>query len=343
MKQFGIDISKWQGNFDFDLAKKDGVSFAIIKGGGGDNVLYKDTMFERNYIQAKEKSLPIGCYWFSRATSVFEAEKEAEYFYSNILFGKQFELPIYIDVEHKDMLSLGKRTLTDIIKKWCSILENKGFYVGIYSTAFAFSAYMFDDELKRYTHWIAEWSSKCSYSDKNVLGIWQFGGETNLIRTNKIAGVVCDQNYMYVDFPKTIKELQLNGFSNTNTNTKSVTELAKEVIAGKWGIGSDRKKRLNDAGYDYSAVQEKVNELLNVIVTKETLKSPAEPKSLKVGDKVRLSGDAYVFGKTTKFASFVYDTTLYLRELDGNRAVISTQKTGDITGAVDVKYLTKEG
>lgn len=43
---------------------------------------------------------------------------------------------------------------------------------------------------------------------------------------------------------------------------KSVTELAKEVIAGKWGNGQDRKNRLTAAGYDYTAVQKKVNELL---------------------------------------------------------------------------------
>lgn len=40
------------------------------------------------------------------------------------------------------------------------------------------------------------------------------------------------------------------------------TELAKEVIAGKWGNGSDRKNRLTQAGYDYAAVQAKVNELM---------------------------------------------------------------------------------
>ena len=43
---------------------------------------------------------------------------------------------------------------------------------------------------------------------------------------------------------------------------KTVTELAKEVIAGKWGNGQDRKNRLTAAGYEYTAVQNKVNELL---------------------------------------------------------------------------------
>lgn len=44
---------------------------------------------------------------------------------------------------------------------------------------------------------------------------------------------------------------------------KSVATLAKEVIAGKWGNGADRKKRLTKAGYDYKKVQAKVNQLLS--------------------------------------------------------------------------------
>lgn len=43
---------------------------------------------------------------------------------------------------------------------------------------------------------------------------------------------------------------------------KSVTEIAKEVIDGKWGNGEDRKKKLEAAGYNYSDVQAKVNALL---------------------------------------------------------------------------------
>lgn len=43
---------------------------------------------------------------------------------------------------------------------------------------------------------------------------------------------------------------------------KSVDEIAREVIAGKWGNGATRKQKLASAGYDYSAVQKRVNELL---------------------------------------------------------------------------------
>jgi hypothetical protein len=45
-------------------------------------------------------------------------------------------------------------------------------------------------------------------------------------------------------------------------SAKSVDDIAREVIAGKWGSGQDRKNRLAEAGYDYSAVQKLVNELL---------------------------------------------------------------------------------
>lgn len=64
-------------------------------------------------------------------------------------------------------------------------------------------------------------------------------------------------------------------------------------------------------------------------------------ESLKVGDKVRLQKGAPCYGKSTGFASWVYDSTLYVREIKGSRIVISTLKSGAVTGAVDKKYLTK--
>ena len=51
--------------------------------------------------------------------------------------------------------------------------------------------------------------------------------------------------------------------STSQTKKKSVDELAKEVIAGKWSAGEERKQKLTAAGYDYSAVQNRVNELLS--------------------------------------------------------------------------------
>ena len=62
-----------------------------------------------------------------------------------------------------------------------------------------------------------------------------------------------------------MKKLQAAGFSafiTTEEGTgKSVDELAREVLQGKWGNGAERKKRLEAAGYDYAALQKKVNQL----------------------------------------------------------------------------------
>ena len=56
--------------------------------------------------------------------------------------------------------------------------------------------------------------------------------------------------------------LDLTSKGSTAPKKKSVEELAREVIAGKWGNGSERKRRLKEAGYDYSAVQAAVNRMM---------------------------------------------------------------------------------
>lgn len=62
---------------------------------------------------------------------------------------------------------------------------------------------------------------------------------------------------------------------------------------------------------------------------------------IKIGDKVKLTADATVYGQTKKFSSWVYMCTLFVRDIQGSRIVVSTLKTGAITGAVDIKYLKK--
>lgn len=66
----------------------------------------------------------------------------------------------------------------------------------------------------------------------------------------------------YADIAKALDGGSIITDTSPDTSTKSVEEIAREVIAGKWGSGSERKNRLQAAGYAYSAVQAKVNEIL---------------------------------------------------------------------------------
>lgn len=63
--------------------------------------------------------------------------------------------------------------------------------------------------------------------------------------------------------------------------------------------------------------------------------------TLTLGDKVKLKPEATVYGKSTMFRDWVYKSTLYVRQINGDRVVVSTLKEGAVTGAVDRKHLEK--
>ena len=189
-----------------------------------------------DYEKAKKQGLPVGCYWYSHALTEEEARREADYFYDKVLAGSQFELPVYMDVENKAQLGLGKRKLTDVVKAWCKALEERNMLPGIYSSKSYFDAYLYDSELTSYPHWVAAWSRSCSYSPQSCFGMWQFGGETNLIRSNKVAGVVCDQDYLLIDYPSQIKREGKNGFSKPSAPKAETCTVTLPVLrAGSEG------------------------------------------------------------------------------------------------------------
>ncbi len=214
MQLFGIDISEFQGDFDFYRAKEEGVKFAMIRAGytGSDNGISKqiDSKFEENYRHAKENDVPVGAYWFSRATSFDLGQKEAMFLYEMCLRGKKFEYPIAIDVEdNKYQRKAGKRAVADAIKGFCSYLEEKGYYVIVYASVNWFRNYIDTKELDAYDKWVADWTTIRPSYPKG--GMWQFSGG----KGGAISGVDCDKDYAYKDYPRIMKEKGLNGFLPT--------------------------------------------------------------------------------------------------------------------------------
>lgn len=261
MARFGIDISSHQGNFDIDAAiKAHGVQFAMLKVAGGDKICYRDKKFASNYEKCKKAGIPVGCYFFGHALTMQKAKEEVVY-WLDAMAGYQFDFPVIYDVEG-DMLKIGRRTLTDIVKYIMSELEKHGYWVGIYASLDTFNNVLYDSELRPYTHWVACWSkNKPVLKYGGAVQIWQ-NSSSNIINGQRV-----DTDYCYVDYyESTIKRKGLNGYGLSNLpvdhKKKTTREIALEVIDGKWGNGAERKQRLTAAGYNYKTVQNMVNKIL---------------------------------------------------------------------------------
>lgn len=215
----GIDVSYCQNEVDWDTAKASGlVDFAILQAGYGRETSQVDTQFERNYAACKRLGIPCGAYWFSYAMSADEAKREAQVFLQTIK-GKSFEYPVYMDLELAKQFALGKAACSAIVDAFLSVLEQSGYYAGLYCSTYYLDNYLSDSIKSRYTVWCAQYASKCTY--QNPYGIWQYNvagnEEYDIIGQKSIPGIIgeCDMDYCYTDYPAIIKAAGLNGFTKT--------------------------------------------------------------------------------------------------------------------------------
>lgn len=106
--------------------------------------------------------------------------------------------------------------------------------------------------------------NKPSWDDSTIAGYAKKGEVFTITGRQKVGGVYMYRlkSGYYITSSTEYVKYRKNITSNT-IKKKSVTEVAREVIAGKWGNGRDRIARLKRAGYDPQAVQKKVNELLS--------------------------------------------------------------------------------
>lgn len=356
----GIDVSTWQGNIDYNKVKASGIEFVIIRAGFGREPSQVDNCFEKNYKNAKAAGLKVGAYWYSYAVSVNDARLEADAC-MQVLKGKTFDLPIFYDIEERFQFDKGKSFCSQIAIAFCDKLKSNGLRPGLYMSISPLCNYITDEVQKAYPLWIAQYNNVCQY-DGNY-AIWQYSdngkvsgvdGNTdmnylhdeNILKSNgaatkkktvdQIAKEVIDGKWGNGDERK--RKLTVAGYDynavqkkvnellapKPQHKTKTVSEAAKEVIDGKWGNGEDRKKRLTAAGYDYNAVQKKVNEML-------------QPKPVfKVRSIVRVKQGAKDYNGRN-LAGFVFGMNFYIMELVGNRAVIGID--GKVTAAVNTNDL----
>lgn len=243
----GIDISTWQQNVNYKKLKEEGVEFAFIRCGYGKDAGQKDKMFETHYQGLKEAGIKVGCYHYSYCNSVENAEKEAENCLSYIK-GKEFDLPIFYDLEETRTSNLGKAQVTEIALRFCRRIRQAGFDAGVYANLNWFKNFIDPNLLinEGFKIWLAQWNNQITANFK--IDIWQF---TNSL---EVAGLKVDGDYL-------VNENLLNKENQKPSEelSKSVEEIAIDVINGKYGNGQERKDLL---GENYEVVQEKVNKIL---------------------------------------------------------------------------------
>lgn len=219
----GIDVSKWQGNIDWNRVKASGVDFAILRAGYGSVSSQKDPTFEDNYQNAKAAGIPVGAYHYSYAKDIAGAKREAQTFLEWIK-GKQFEYPVVFDIEESATYNLGRNTVSEIIKTFCSIVEAAGYYVSVYTNKSWLDHVVSDEVKSKYDTWLAQWTSTPSYV--GPYGMWQY---TSSGTVDGISGRV-DMDIAYKNYPEIIKRKQLNGWSGADVPQ---TPESKAYAAGK--------------------------------------------------------------------------------------------------------------
>ena len=235
-----VDLSRWDGNVSIPKLKEAGVGAVIAKCGGGDVGLYEDSKWEANYANCKAAGMPVGAYFYSAATTVNQAVREAEYVLK-LIKGKQLEYPVYIDVEERTQQALSESTLRAVIQAWLDTIGG-GWMRGVYTWKWLLPTGL-DCET-----WICAWTK----AKPCECGMWQFGGEVNLLRPTTLAGYPnMDQSYAYRDYPAIIKAAGLNGFEKRKEAEVALgigerTAQAAEHLARHNAHGYSQNNRVGD-------------------------------------------------------------------------------------------------
>ena len=231
----GHDVSKHQGVIDWSKVKTD---FAILRAGFGRYTSQKDPQFERNYAGAKAAGIPVGAYWYSYARSAEEAREEANACLQ-VLKGKQFEFPIYFDIEDSTQGNLGKAVLTAMCEAFCDTLEKAGYFAGVYASTYWFTNKLDHARLaSKYTIWLADYRAGYNKTLKRDMHQYTSNGHVD-----GIAGRV-DRNTCTRDFPGIIKKAGLNGYTkdeSAETDQKPATKRMQVIKIGPVTDGDSAK------------------------------------------------------------------------------------------------------
>lgn len=192
--EVGIDVSKWQGEINFEKVKEAGASFVMIRIGvqtKQNGELTIDPYYKQNIKSAKEAGLKVGVYLYSIATSSKEAIEHANWVIDT-LDNEKLDLPIVFDWENWskwNTYNMSFYDINDIANKFIEAVIKKGYKGMIYSSKY----YLENIWTNKYNYpvWLAHYTSKTNYNGDYMM--WQL---SNTGRIDGISGDV-DINILY--------------------------------------------------------------------------------------------------------------------------------------------------
>lgn len=255
-----VDVSEHNGKVKWKELKADGIEYAIIRCGyGQDYESQDDDQWLRNAKYAKKYGIKIGVYLYSYADNEVKAYGEAKHVIRCLkeagLEPDDVELPVYYDLEEESCRPSNKM-LARMTAVWCNALYKEGFKVGVYAGAYWYMSYLTNDVFgtSGLSKWVANYNSACTYcrddSGKVVamknygdyLDIWQFtsrgwsNGTVNGI--NRV-----DTNIIFADSFKTLSKklsipgnqisYDLNGGTNNAANPKKFSSSSQTITLSK--------------------------------------------------------------------------------------------------------------
>lgn len=161
----GVDVSKYQGEIDWNKVKASGISFALLRAGyrGYESgIITFDEKFIQNLEQTKAAGIDVGIYFFSQAVTEDEAVEEAQFVLANIK-DYQISYPIIFDLEeisasdHRTF-NLTQEERTNIAIAFCETIENSGYEAMIYGNASWLTDCYDLNQIKEYDLWLAQYS-----------------------------------------------------------------------------------------------------------------------------------------------------------------------------------------
>ena len=176
--KLGIDVSKWNGEIDWEIVKAEGVDFAIIRcgyRGSSSGWMIEDPYFYKNLTGAKKAGVKVGLYFFTQATNNVEAVEEASMVVS-LLGDIEIDYPVFIDIEgaggNGRADNLDPATRTAIANAFCRTIQNAGLDAGVYSSRYWYYNNLLVDEMEAPRIWLAEYRDTPLYTGR--YDMWQY-------------------------------------------------------------------------------------------------------------------------------------------------------------------------